>query len=95
MDIVWHRISGFYHKQMKKLIFTSLDLCEELYRMYAKSKAFGVWRKAACKNRTYGHLASRITKCSADETHLEKYCKNLDKKRKAKQLTRFNSSAEI
>jgi len=69
---------------MTKLISKSFDSCEEFYRMYAKSKGFGVRRNGVCKSGTDGHPTLRLFKCSAKGMCLEMYLKNSDKKRRPK-----------
>ena len=82
-------------RDMRKLILKSLDLCCELYKMYAKSRGFGVYKKRACKTRTDGYSTFKIFKCSVEDLHLQKYLHNSNKKRKPKELTRCNCEAEI
>jgi len=80
---------------MRKLIFKSLNLCCEFYKLYAKSKGFGMQEKTACKSRTDGHPTSKRFKCAAKGLHLQKYVDNPNRKKKPKELTRCNCKAEI
>jgi len=86
-------------RDMRKLIFKSLNLCCEFYKMYAKSKGLRIREKNACKSRTDEHPTSKIFKCSTKGFLLQKYLDNSNRKRKSKKLTeviakpKFDSNA--
>ena len=49
MDVIWQRISEFYHERYDEMIFGSLDLCGQLYKMQAKQKALEFGRRDHAK----------------------------------------------
>ena len=77
-------LEDFTMRDVRKLTFKFLNLCCEFYKLYAKSKGFGIQEKTACKSRTDGHLTSKIFKCSAKGLRLQKYLNNPNRKRKLK-----------
>ena len=53
----------FTIRDMRKLIFKSLNLCCEFYKLHAKSKGFEIREKTACKSRNNWPPTSKIFKC--------------------------------
>ena len=45
-------LEDFTMRDMRKLIFKFLNLCCEIYKVYAKSKGFGIREKTTCKSIT-------------------------------------------
>jgi len=64
------KLEDFTMRYMRKLIFKSLDLWCEVYKMYAKLKGFRVREKGACKSRTDGYPTSKTLKCSSEGLRL-------------------------
>ena len=53
-------VENFTMRDMRKLIFKSLNLCCEIYKLYEKSKGFEIQEKTTCKSRKDGHPTSKI-----------------------------------